>query len=80
MTKFTTFREFLLAEANKEASQEIEQVNEDHFKKGELVASADGKTHKVISSEGEGDDEVYTVKCTKSGKERQFKPNKLKKA
>jgi len=74
MTKFTTFREFLLAEAN------IEQVNEDHFKKGELVATDDGKTHKVVSSEGEGDDEVYTVKCTESGKERQFKPNKLKKA
>jgi len=57
-------------------------ISEDHFKKGDIVKN-DDKEYEVVDIKDEGtDDEVYVVKCSDSEtrKEKEFKPEELKKS
>lgn len=46
----------------------VDKVFEDHFKYGEKVKGPDGREWETLGSKGgEGDEELYEVKCTKKG-------------
>ena len=64
------FREYI--------KEQLGYISEDHFDKGEKVlCPKSGKVGKVVSSTGEGDNEVYTVDF--DGEKMEKKPSELKK-
>jgi len=68
----------LLAGIPIDPSLEVTQrIDEDHFKKGQKVK--DGKNYDwiILSSTGSGDEEVYKVKCPKTGDIKTFKATQL---